>query len=128
MQEFLDWLKANHTSHKTGVNEISSRTANNYVTNIRTLLHWCLDDEEYSQYVKLQVVRGIKMPRTEQTIKQVFSDEEIEALFAAASCNPMHRYKLRDTAILALLLDYGLRAEELCTLTIGDVTLARGCR
>jgi integrase/recombinase XerD len=125
VQAFLDWLKANHTSHKTGVDEISSRTANNYVTNIRTLLHWCLDDEEYSQYVKLQVVRGIKMPRTEQTIKQVFTDEEIEALFAAAQKNPMHQYKLRDTAILALLLDCGLRAEELRTLTVGNVTLAR---
>ena len=39
VQAFLDWLKANHTPHKTGVNEISSRTANNYVTNFRTLLH-----------------------------------------------------------------------------------------
>ena len=75
--------------------------------------------------MKLQIVKGIKMTQVEQFVKQVFSDEEIEALFAAAQKNPMHRYELRDTAIVALLLDCGLRAEELRTLTIGNVTLAR---
>jgi integrase/recombinase XerD len=126
VQEFLAWLKANHTSHNTGVNEISTRTANNYVTNIRTLLHWCLDDEEYSQYVKIQTVKGVKMPREEKFVKQVFTDEEIEALFNAARHeSKTHDYQLRDTAILALLLDCGLRAEELRTLTIGNVALAR---
>ena len=76
MQEFLDWLKANHTSHKTGVNEISSRTISNYVRKI----HSCLEDEEYSQFVKLQTIKGIKMPHVEQFVKEVFTDEEIESL------------------------------------------------
>jgi len=44
VQEFLDWLKANHTSHKTGVNEISSRTISNYVRKIHSFLDWCLED------------------------------------------------------------------------------------
>lgn len=65
------------------------------------------------------------MPRTEKHIIDTFTDEEIEAMFAAAQKNPLHHYKLRDTAILAMLLDTGVRADELCTLTLGNVTLAR---
>ncbi|OLB33282.1 MAG: hypothetical protein AUG45_05660 [Ktedonobacter sp. 13_1_20CM_3_54_15] len=80
VQEFLDWLKANHTSHKTGVNEISSRTISNYVRKIHSFLDWCLEDEEYSQFVKLQTIKGIKMPHVEQFVKEVFTDEEIESL------------------------------------------------
>ncbi len=126
VQAFLDWLKTNHRSHKAGVNEISSRTVANYVRNIHTLLYWCLEDEEYNRFVKLQTIKGIKMPRTEQTIKQVFTDEEVEALFTACQHeSKTHEYQLRDTAILALLLDCGLRAAELRTLTIGNVTFAR---
>jgi len=68
VQEFLDWLKANHTSHKTGVNEISSRTISNYVRKIHSFLDWCLEDEEYSQFVKLQTIKGIKMPHVEQFV------------------------------------------------------------
>jgi site-specific recombinase XerD len=44
---------------------------------------------------------------------------------ASIKKNPLHQYKLRDTTILAVLLDTGVRADELCTLTIGNVSLAR---
>jgi site-specific recombinase XerD len=44
---------------------------------------------------------------------------------ASIKKNPLHQYKLRDTAILAVLLVTGVRADELCTLTIGNVSFAR---
>jgi len=125
VQEFLAWLSESHKPHKTGQEKISTHTLAGYVRCIWALLHWCLDDEEYSEYVKLPTVKGIKMPRTEKQVKDTFTDEEIEALFTAASRNPLHHYKLRDTAILALLVDCGLRADELCTLRLGNVTFAR---
>lgn len=126
VQAFLEWLKMNRKPKKAGKFEISSHTLADYVRNIWTFLYWCLADEEYSQYVKLQTVKGIKMPRVEKFVKETFTDEEIAALFnAAQDQNKEHEYQLRDTAILALLLDTGIRAQELRTLTIGNVTLAR---
>lgn len=125
VQAFLEWLVANHKPHKTGQAKLSTHTLAGYIRCIWAFLYWCLDDEEYGQYVKLATVKGIKMPRAEKVIKITFTDEEIEALFVAASRNPLQHYKLRDLAILALLLDTGIRADELCTLTIGNVLLAR---
>ncbi len=126
VQSFLEWLRVSRKPKKRGQTEISSATIADYVRSISAFLHWCLSDEEYGQYLKLQTIKNIKMPRLEQTIKPVFTNEEITALFAACQ-DPQktHEYQLRDTAILALLLDCGLRAAELRTLTIGNVTLAR---
>jgi site-specific recombinase XerD len=63
VQRFLEWLKAKRKPHKNGWTELSSRTLAGYVRNIWTLLYWCLGDDEYQQYVKLQTVKAIKMPR-----------------------------------------------------------------
>ena len=125
VQAFIEWLTASHKPHKSGQATLSSATTTGYVRVILSFLHWCLADEEYSQYVKLQTVKNIKLGRMDQLVKEVFTNEEIEALFAAAQKNPMHQYKLRDMAVLAMLLDTGIRAEELCTLTIGNTFLAR---
>jgi len=126
VQAFLEWLRAFHKPHKAGQTEISSHTLAGYVRNIWAFLYWCCDDEEYSILVKPRTVKSIKMPRVERFIKMTFTDEEIEALFNACQHESKeHEYKLRDTAILAVLLDTGIRAAELRTLTIGDVFLAR---
>jgi site-specific recombinase XerD len=126
VQAFLAWLSTSHKPHKRGKVQLSTHTIAAYLRNIWTFLYWCLEDEEYQQYVRYQTVKGIKMPRREQFVKEVFTDEEIEALFTACQHESKPpEYQLRDTAILAVLLDTGIRAAELRTLTIGNVTLAR---
>jgi integrase/recombinase XerD len=124
VQAFLEWLRTNHTPRKTGKEALSTDTIAGYVRVVWCLLYWYLEDEEYQQYVTLARVKGIKMGKLEQVVKGVFSDEELEALFAACQHpDKPHEYRLRDTAILSLLLDCGLRSAELRTLTIGNVTL-----
>lgn len=124
VQSFLAWLRTNHKPRRTGKGELSTHTTAGYVRCIWALLHWALEDEEYSQYVKLQTVKGIKMGKLEQTVKGVFTDEELDALFAACGHpDKPHEYQLRDAAILSLLLDCGIRSAELRALTIGNVTL-----
>ncbi len=128
VQAFLVWLVAHHTGQKKG-QALSTHTIAGYVRCIWALLYWCLDDSDYQGYVKLQTVKGIKMPRVEQKIKSVFTDEEIAALFTACThASKSHEYQVRDTAILAVLLDSGIRAAELRTLTISNVTLAQNTR
>lgn len=125
VQSFLSHLKATHRPHKRGKLTLSTRTLQGYVSSILAFLHWCLADEEYSRYVKLSIVKQIKMPRSDLFLKSVFTQSELDALFIAAQhLSKRHEYRLRDTAILAVLLDTGLRASELRTLTIGNVTLA----
>lgn len=126
VQAFLEWLRTSRKPHRADKTKISTHTIAAYLRNIWTFMYWCLEDEEYQQYVKYQTVKGIKMPRREQFVKETFTDQEVEALFTACQHESKeHEYQLRDTAILAVLLDTGIRAAELRTLTVGNVTLAR---
>lgn len=126
VQAFLAWLKEHHRPHKAGKTELSTHTLAGYIRCIWAFLYWCLADEEYQGYVRLQTIKGIKMPRLDKFVKETFTDEEIAALFDACQHeSKTHEYQLRDVAILALLLDTGIRARELRTLTIGSVVLAK---
>jgi integrase/recombinase XerD len=125
LHAFLDWLKEHHRSSRRD-QPISSRTVWDYANNIVVFLHWCLRDEDYTSHVTLARVKSIRMPRKDKVLKEVFTDQEIDALFEACRSHQKkwHEYQLRDEALLSLLLDTGIRAAEARTLTIGNVTLA----
>ncbi len=120
---FLEHLKATHTPSKKSHTALSSHTIALYVKDIKRLLNWCLFDDLYSQHVQANTVARIKKPQVIEAILDVFSPEQIEALFAACGKEESEHLRLRDRAILSLLFDAGLRATELCTLTIGNISL-----
>src|SRR5260221_4514086 len=129
VQAFLANLAASHRQHKKGGRELSTHTIAGYVRFIRTFLYWCSRDEEHSQYVKLDTIKGIKTPRVSLVVKKTFSDVELVLLFDACKHpSKPYEYQLRDTAILSILLDTGIRAAELRTLSIERVTLATEAR
>lgn len=123
IDNFLDHMKATHKPCKSGKEEISSRTLASEVRIIKIFLNWCLEDEQYCEYVKPIVVRRIKNVKITQEIIETFSPDQIAALFKACDKEDSEHLQLRDKAILAILLDCGLRATELCTLTLQNVIL-----
>ena len=71
-------------------------------------------------------VLGVKRPRSRnrEGVTLALGDHQARALLEAL---PAHTLKgKRDRAILAMLLHHGLRCEELCTLTVGDVHQREG--
>jgi len=83
-------------------------------------------------------MKGVPAPRFEIAPVEPFSKEEVEALLKAcefcreANTRDRRRFTMRrptarrDRAIILTLLDTGLRATELCSLTIGDVDQKMG--
>jgi integrase/recombinase XerD len=67
---------------------------------------------------------GIKSPKRPQTLPEVLSVEEVEALIARAA-RPGDLGQ-RDLALIELLYGCGLRASELVTLRLADVDLEAG--
>lgn len=120
---FLEHLKATHKPAKASHEEMASWTLATYVKCIKTLLNWCLLDERYGQQVQAVAVGRIKKPKVEADIIEIFSTRQIEALFKACEREESEHLQMRDRAILALLLDTGIRETELVTLTIGNVSL-----
>ena len=69
-----------------------------------------------------KTVRRIALPKVEQKVIETFTTAEITAFFDVADKSNMAK---RDRAILSLLLDTGVRASELCGLTIENVHISR---
>ena len=128
IDQFLDHLRETCQPKKAGAEKVSSYTLSGYVRTIKTFLNWCVEDEEFSEYVKPIAVQRIKLPKTEEFVIEPFTPEQIAALFRACDQQSgryidLRHLRLRDKTIIALLTDTGIRAHELCTLTIANVTL-----
>ena len=66
----------------------------------------------------------VKLPKTPKKVMPTFSEQEIGKLLSQP--NKKSDEGFRDYAIMATLLDCGIRVSELCGLTISDVDLENG--
>jgi integrase/recombinase XerD len=103
VRSYIVWLQ------HSNLNATSVAT---YVRSLRAFLAFLFLEEIIEKNIALR----IKEPKTPKTIKTPLSPDEMKALIDACETN-------RDSAIVALLIDTGIRANELCTLTLSNVLL-----
>lgn len=123
VQCFLEHLTATHKPSRNDSEKLSDSTYTLYVKDVKRFLNWCVLDDLYSQHVLAVTVQRIKKPAITEQIIEVFTEADIEALFDACHKEVSEHLEVRDTAIVSLLLDTGIRASELCGLTIGNTVL-----
>lgn len=82
---------------------------------LRSWLNWC---EAQGYFTGKNPMRAVKMPKQACELKPAVSLRDVERLLDA--CEDA-RDPLRERAIILLLVDTGLRASELCGLTVGDL-------
>lgn len=92
---------------------LSAVTVLAYHRTLRSFWNSLVDLDE----IDASPMRRMKPPRIPDDQVQPFADEQVEAMLAAAARSTHPR---RDTAILLLLLDTGIRASELCALRFRD--------
>ena len=98
-------------------NNCSKVTVDNIRRNISSFFSW-LEEENY---ILKSPMRRIHKIKTNQQVKEVISDEDIEKLRDHCSCK-------RDLAMIDLLYSTGIRVGELVNLNISDVDFeAREC-
>jgi len=102
----------------------SSSTLKSYLQIVRTLLRFCRQEEEFEAYVTERTAQHISMPKVEIDVIEIFTPEQIQALFAACEAEHTETLAMRNKAILSVLLDTGIRASELCDLTLDQVFLS----
>lgn len=101
----------------------SARTRNARLAAVHSLFRYAaLEHPEHSQTI--QRVLAIPPKRFDRALVTWLTDEEIQALLAAP--NPDTWIGRRDHAMLATMIQTGLRASEVTTLTISDVHLKTG--
>lgn len=99
------------------INNCSKVTVDNVRRNISSFFSW-LEEENY---ILKSPMRRIHKIKTNQQVKEVISDEDIERLRDNCKCD-------RDLAMIDLLYSTGIRVGELVNLNIEDVDFeAREC-
>lgn len=113
VREYTEYLKQKPNEHNG--KPLSATTIHGHIRIIRAWLNWC-HREGF-----IERPRKITMPRTEQKLVPVLSEDDIARLFAATEREYTPELRERDRAMLYLLLDTGIRVSELCSLMLEDV-------
>lgn len=92
------------------INNCGKATVDNIRRNISSFFSW-LEEEDY---ILKSPMRRIHKIKTQKTVKNIISDEEIEKL--RDNCK-----NIRDTAMIDLLYSTGIRVGELVKLNIEDI-------
>lgn len=110
---------------------VSNKTLLNYMIGLSALWHWASNEG----LVPENIISKIQKPKPEKTAIAELSQADIKALLSSLDkCKPYGRPGKKETthslpvadrnrAIILLLLDTGIRATELCTLTIEDLDI-----
>jgi site-specific recombinase XerD len=112
------------------IQTVSKKTLLNYHTGLSALWRWAVEEG----YAIANLPRQIDPPKPGRRSINPFSDQDLRAIMNAVSLGKTYQNrgtltanrmpnKDRNRAIILLLLDTGLRVEELCDLQIRDVDL-----
>ncbi len=93
---------------------LRSISVKDYFVNLAFMFDWIVSEG----YLDASPLQGLPIPKVRASQIQPLSDAHVTALLEAARKT---RSPKRDTAILLLLLDCGLRASELCNLKMNDL-------
>lgn len=99
-----------------GTTEVSKKTTLNYHTGLSSLWNYLVE----TGLAERNIVRLVKPPRPDERQILPFTRLEIVALLKAAEAS---KPRIRNRAIILLLLDCGVRASELCSLKLKHVNL-----
>lgn len=112
VRHYLDYL-VDDAKTKHG-HPPSQASLHSYMRAVRAPLNWGVSEG----YLSSQVTSRLKMPKVDKKVVEVFTPQQLVKLYAACQDQASPIYRARDMAMLALLLDTGIRASELCTLTL----------
>jgi len=127
LMQYVVWLrsKARYDSHPlydsmNVFGSIKANTVNSYMRAVKAFFNYCYD----RKYIRIRYTDGLKLPRPDQdqiiplTVQEVAA---IDNLFDRTS--PLG---LRNLCIIHLMLDAGLRACEVISLTPNDLLFSSG--
>jgi len=117
VDDFIEYLITTHPGKKGQV--LSSTTVRGYVISIKVFLRWCLrKSDEFEEYINPIILERVEIPKIERKVVETFSDRQVTAMLAACELEYNEHLKLRNRAILSVLIGTGIRVHELCGLTI----------
>ena len=97
--------------------ELTSVSVQSYVRGLRSFLSWLYDND----YISLNLCINFKLPKATRKVIDVLSDVEIDRILSSLSGSEW--LNIRNKLIVSLMLDSGLRLNEVVTLRRDQVNL-----
>lgn len=97
--------------------EISSISVQSYIRGIRAFLNWLYNED----YIENDLCLKFKLPKASRKVIDVLSDDEVSRILASLSGSDW--LSIRNKLIICLMLDCGLRLNEVVTLKTYNVKL-----
>lgn len=95
---------------------LSKATIGTYLRNLKIFLKFC----ETNSYITTSLSTRVTIPKQPKKILTIYSDDEIKLIFSKIDIK-IEWLRYRNSAIVALLLDCGLRLSEVVNLKRGDI-------
>lgn len=118
VEGFITHLQSTPTA-RTGKPHNPSTVAKHY-KHLRIYFQWALDEGEIREHP----MQRMKPPIIPETLPPILTDEEIKRLLKV--CEGKDFYARRDTAIIRLLRDTGMRVSELVGMEVGSIDFEQG--
>jgi site-specific recombinase XerD len=142
LMSFAKYLEDNPMVARIGKDQVEQYLASQSNLSKKSLLNryiglsafwtWCVADGQ----CKVHILKKIIPPKPEQKIIDPFSEDEIRAILAAVNKSRAYNLKgvegrvefslpfaIRNRALIMMLLDTGLRASEICSISIKNLDL-----
>jgi site-specific recombinase XerD len=109
-----------HPYMPTQSRPLADSTVNCYVRALRGFSTWLFEEG----YTPDPLLARLKAPRITKKVQDILTEEEIGRI--VSELNPRTEIGARNQALFILMLDTGMRAGELCKLTVPDLHLEQG--
>ncbi|MBA7645278.1 Tyrosine recombinase XerD [subsurface metagenome] len=119
IRRFILYLQQEARTPHTN-NPLSGATVQGYVRALKAFSAWA----EREEYTPTNLMAKIPIPKAETKVITTFSNEQIQLLFNL--CLSSNGNSIRNTLILLLLFDCGLRVSELTGIELDDINLEEG--
>lgn len=96
---------------------LAGETQHSRASIVRMFLRWLAREG----YLDERIAANLDMPRIPHKVIAVLTADHFQRLALAVDRLPSKTLRLRDKAVLALLFDTGIRARELCDLTLDNL-------
>jgi len=117
IRAFLEEMKS-RPGHHGG--PVRSSTVRCYAQTLKALFAWLSREEDFERLVSPTLAKRIELPKSDEQILETFTPEQLAAMLAVTADQV---FAVRDRAIVAVLIDCGIRASELCGLMLDSVWL-----
>lgn len=121
LNEFAVWLRTTPLQKiRRGTTQRSEVGVHGALTDTKAFLRYLSDEEILTRPVK------VPMPKLPYQLYPVLTDAELERIFASAELSPKTEIGARNRALVAFMLDTGVRLSEVAGLELANLDLKAG--